>query len=240
MQFLYSKVVIDKQEVSINPMTLFLRMAFAIERRPEFEMESFFEYELTPYPTSLFKNGMMRPAMNKSLLKSHFLKNATVNNNSDGIVVADGGSLLWSVKWSSGEPFHNIAHKYIEKCNHLKITTVVFDGFEPSTKDCTRTTRLNKASKVVEVSAENRCPSDIQDFLSNVTNKQNFIKYLGELLVGRSFKVVTCERDADTTIVKEALNADGSAVTVISDDTDVFCILLHHMCEERTTKKYSL
>ena len=98
--------------------------------------------------------------MNKSLLKSHFLKNATLNNESDGIVVGDGGSLLWSVKWSSGKPFHNIAQRYIEKCNHLKITTVVFDGYEPSIKDSTRTTHLNKASKVVELSIENRCLSD--------------------------------------------------------------------------------
>ena len=95
-----------------------------------------------------------------------------------------------------------------------------------------------KVQPLVEVSDENRCPSDTQDFLSNVTNKQNFIKYLGELLVENGFKVVTCERDADTTIVKEALNTDGSAVTVIADDTDMFCLLLHHMCEERTTKKF--
>ena len=73
-----------------------------------------------------------------------------------------------------------------------------------------------------------------------MTNKENFIKYLGELLVGNGFKFVTCKRDADTTIVKKALNTDGSAVTVIAVDTDVFRLLLHHMCEERTTKKYSL
>ena len=89
----------------------------------------------------------------------------------------------------------------------------------------------------MEVSAENRCPSDTQDFLSNVIIKQNFEKNLGELVVGNSFKVVTCERDTDNTIVKEALNIDGSAVTVIADDTDVFCTLLRHMCEERRTKK---
>ena len=45
--------------------------------------------------------------MNMSLFKSPFLKNATVNNDSDGIVVADGGSLHWSVKWSSGELFED-------------------------------------------------------------------------------------------------------------------------------------
>ena len=69
-----------------------------------------------------------------------------------------------------------------------------------------------------------------------MTNKQNFLKYVGELLVGNVFKVVTCERDANTTIVKEELNTDGSAVTVIADDTDVFCLLPHHMREETTTK----
>ena len=40
-------------------------------------------------------------------------------------------------------------------------------------------------------------------------------------------RVVQCPSDADTTIVKTAVNRSES-VTVYSDDTDVLCLLIHH------------
>ena len=39
----------------------------AFERKPETGIELFFEYELTPYPNSLFDKGVMRPVKRKSL-----------------------------------------------------------------------------------------------------------------------------------------------------------------------------
>ena len=39
-----------------------------------------------------------------------------------------------------------------------------------------------------------------------------------------------CPSDADTSIVKEAMEAaEHSDVTVFSDDTDVLCLLVHHI-----------
>jgi len=57
------------------------------------------------------------------------------------------------------------------------MTTVVFDGYELSTEEKTRATQLNKVSKVVEVSAKNRCPSDTQEFPSDITIKRSFIHF---------------------------------------------------------------
>ena len=54
LQSLYSSVSIEKYEISIDPLTLFLRLAVTIKRKPEIEIDSYFYYELTPYPTSLF------------------------------------------------------------------------------------------------------------------------------------------------------------------------------------------
>ena len=52
------------------------------------------------------------------------------------------------------------------------------------------------------------------------------------------FRVVECPSDADTTIVKEALDAARSSkVTVFSDDTDVFCLLLHHIAIKKSAYK---
>ena len=45
-----------------------------------------------------------------------------------------------------------------------------------------------------------------------------------------NFKIVQCPSDADTSIVKEAMEAaEHSDVTVFSDDTDVLCLLVHHI-----------
>ena len=69
LQSLYSSVTIDKEQVSIDPLTLFLRLTLAVGRKPDTEIENYFFYELTPYPTSLFDNGSMRVAKNKVSLK---------------------------------------------------------------------------------------------------------------------------------------------------------------------------
>ena len=61
MQILYSSVTVDNEVISIDPLTLFLRLIVTVERKPEIDIGSYFEYELTPYPTSLFTGGVMRP-----------------------------------------------------------------------------------------------------------------------------------------------------------------------------------
>ena len=59
LQSLYSSISIEKDEISIDPLMLFLRLAVAIQRKPGTEIDSYFYYDLTPYPTSLFAGGKM-------------------------------------------------------------------------------------------------------------------------------------------------------------------------------------
>ena len=47
----------DNKVISINPLTLFLRLGLAIESKPEINVDSYFQYELTPYTNSLFNSG---------------------------------------------------------------------------------------------------------------------------------------------------------------------------------------
>ena len=57
---------------TIDPLTLFLRL-LVIERKLENEITNYVNYELTPYPMSLFKDGKICPTW-RSELKSHLLK----------------------------------------------------------------------------------------------------------------------------------------------------------------------
>ena len=61
LQSLLSSVIIENEEVTIDPLTFFLRLALIVEKKPEAEMGNYFYYELTPYPTSLFKDAMTTP-----------------------------------------------------------------------------------------------------------------------------------------------------------------------------------
>ena len=81
-------VKIDGEKVYVDPNALFSRLIILLERQEE--LTPFFKFELTPFPTSLFKCFQMRKT-NKAVLK-HYL-------TSDTMFVLDGGALLHRVKW---------------------------------------------------------------------------------------------------------------------------------------------
>ena len=63
---MYNSVKVDnKKAINIKPTPLFLRLIANAQRTPT--IEDYFHYELTAYPMSLFKDGLMRK-LNKALL----------------------------------------------------------------------------------------------------------------------------------------------------------------------------
>ena len=108
-------VIIEKEEVAIDQLTLFLCLAIVAKRKPEEEMENYFSYEVTPYPTSLFKDGTMRTPKNKSKLKNYLSENVMTSKGVGCIKVADGGALLWCCNWNENEKFTNIFQEYVDK-----------------------------------------------------------------------------------------------------------------------------
>ena len=67
-----------------------------------------------------------------------------------------------------------------------------------------------------------------------------FAMSLGEKLQKEGFKIVQCVVDADTTIAKLANDATDKPVTIISDGTDVLCLLLHHTLNNNSSKNIYL
>ena len=94
LQSLHSSVKIGTENVTIDPLTLFLRLVIVVERKPENEIVNYFNYELSPYPMSLFKHGIMRSSQ-KSTLKYFLLKEITITEEPESTKIADGGALLW-------------------------------------------------------------------------------------------------------------------------------------------------
>ena len=64
-------------------------------------------------------------------------------------------------------------------------------------------------------------------FLSNPANKQQFVNMLGESLSSAGYKVTKYVNDADVVLVDQVIELSKDRnVRVISDDTDVFALLL--------------
>ena len=172
LQRLYPSIMIDKERVATDPLTRFLRLVVLVDRKPEVEIENCFYYELTPYPTGLFKDGVMRAAKNKSTLKTFLLEGVKPTENTESEIVADGGALLWLCNWRKGEKFRKIFDLYIDKCRKFNINTVVFDGYNKLTKE-----RSNKMSWVVETSDGNDCLQIEQRFRQTTLIKKSLSIY---------------------------------------------------------------
>ena len=104
-RFTLNKCSKNEEKVT-NPTLMFNRMVAVAER--EGDLESFFEFELTTEPMSLFKNGMMRkpdkPALRKVIMPDETAIQKTGIPNIKGFVL-DGGALLHRVRWAKGKTF---------------------------------------------------------------------------------------------------------------------------------------
>ena len=88
---MYNSVKVDNNKaINIKPIALFLHLIAIAKRTPN--IEDYFHYELTAYPMSLFKDGLMRKP-NKALLRNSLVtEKADVQENSKHVL--DGGALL--------------------------------------------------------------------------------------------------------------------------------------------------
>ena len=69
--------------VTIDPLTLFLHMALVVERNTKAKIENYFYYQLTPYPTSWFKDYAMRTPKNKAKLKNYLPESNIISEGSE-------------------------------------------------------------------------------------------------------------------------------------------------------------
>ena len=76
----------------------------------------FFKYELTAYPTSLFKEVLIMRKTSKSVLMKQLTSDVPVDtdvNTRISSFVVDEGWLLHKVKWQQGSTYGEIVQQYI-------------------------------------------------------------------------------------------------------------------------------
>ena len=156
----------DGSVIQINPQNLFDRLialALVSSHEKETDLDEMLSYELTPFPPSLFEGEeLMREAHKPQiteLLKKHYSpKPSDKMQKFEGTVVLDGGSLLYTINWTKGTKFQEVAGlytKFVTK-NYLKPdcdVKVVFDSYpeEPTPKDSTHLRRTRQSCTKISV-----------------------------------------------------------------------------------------
>lgn len=210
-------------------------------------LNKFLEYELAPFPTSLFtENGL------KKNVKSEFYKEFTSIASlppSDLIMhVVDGGFLLHKVVWKKGETVEEIMKKYVNYVmNHFaKNSCIIFDGYpeddtinsnsaaisaSTGTKNAERQRRKNTVQVIpaFEYQSYTKIPFSQEKFLSNIRNKNKFIKTLSEQLQLNGFECKQAQEDADAEIVYKAIQKaredPNRMVIIVGQDIDLLVLL---------------
>ncbi|XP_034250200.1 uncharacterized protein LOC117650724 [Thrips palmi] len=139
-------------------------------------------------------------------------------------------ALLHKVVWKAQATFNSICEDYLgylqRQYGDSESICVVFDGYlQNSTKDEERLRRSVKnycPDTVVQGSVT--CTHSQQKFLSNEKNKNSFIALLSAQLQKHSIHVVRAESDADTTIVRTAVQRPRSVI--VGEDTDLLALLI--------------
>lgn len=225
-----------KLEVS-NCSSLFHRLILLIQRSPN--IISYFSYELMSYPPSLFKDGVMRkadkPALAKTVLSGCQLHEVLPQ---DIVFVIDGCALLHTVCWlKTSVTFADVVDHYVHSImtRYGRTAVIVFDGYEQgaSTKDHEHMRRSGKVTcpvSDVDVALENHRPPDQYSFLRHTNNKCQLIHLLMRALGNQGIRSSQGSGDADTDIVRTALDIASAKqrVAVAADDTDILAMLVHH------------
>jgi hypothetical protein len=197
----------NQQTVNIDLARLFTRLIVLVERCEV--IKSYFQYELTPVPTSLFADNMMRKPNKASLVQSLLGKDYQAVDQEEIIStkyhVVDGGALLRKVIWKPGSTFQEVVNDYRRyvRSNYGK-PTIIFDGYgnNPSTKYHEHFRRCSKSSVCPDVTVQPEIKVSLNQhpFLSNDSNKSELINLISDKLEEDGCLVKHSSTDADTMI----------------------------------------
>ena len=177
-------------------------------------VETSLEYELTPFPLSLFSNKDQKMnKANKAGFSNTSLKGLTdplnLTDQPCSSLVVDGGWLLYMVKWEQGQTWQEIADSYLSYVQYLgrhsQKITVVFDGYSSSPKDHDHIRRTKNSCCNLQIVPDMIHLTPRAKFMDNTHNKSELIHLLSLTFQKYQITVVQCDNDADSSIVRVAL-----------------------------------
>ena len=114
--------------------------------------------------------------------------------------------------------------------------SIVFDGYDNKisikSSEQVRRSDLKGSTPNIKISEHNQNLYSKECFLSNPNNKKELVSLLSTSFIADSQDVFVYKGDADSKIASTALElTKENQVVVVTDDTDVPVMLLHH-CKE--------
>jgi hypothetical protein len=243
LEVLSTGISIEKEKVHVDPTLLFSRLLVILER--EDSVKKYFSYELTPVPTSLFQDGMMRKATKSMLAKALTKDITTVPSYECPVFVVDGGALLHKVKWFPNVNFQKVLADQYSKYLFEKygLCCIVFDGYDngPCIRDHEHKRRSGKRSANVTVTTNSKVSVSLELFLKNGRNKSQLIELLSSQLAREGHDIRNSSGDADTLIVSTAIEyaSKNKEVVVVASDTDILVLLMFHWTVNMKITLYS-
>ena len=106
-------VQIENTIIHIDPSIMFMQLMAIMHQ--EGYVEDHFRHELTPEPSALFKDGLMRKP-NKAALRNYILDKVKPEegNTSWRCCVVDGGMLLHKMKWVVATTFSAVLSSFVD------------------------------------------------------------------------------------------------------------------------------
>ena len=218
---------VNEKKIHIDSLKLFNRLIIIAQR--DMTVETSLEYELTPFPLSLFSsNDQKMNKANKAGFSKTCLKELTdpldLTNQPCCTLVIDGGWLLYMVKWEQHQTWQEIANSYLSYVQCLGRSSqkiiVVFDGYSRSPKDHDHIRRTKNSCCDLQIRPDMVHWTPKTKFLDNTHNKSELIHLLSSTFRRHQITVEQCDNDADTSIVREAL----AAASDCSVEVSIICV----------------
>lgn len=226
-----STVKVHEEKVPVDPVLLFQRMSVTAAFQDE--IEKYFEYELAPYPLTLFDDIGMRKTQKSAIYDCFQTINVDINNTNSTYII-DGGFLLHRVVWDSEETFNVILDKYVQyvRRHFGSRVTVVFDGYDDYTRNikAAEQRRRNAASSTssdIIFDESMTVPTSQQKFFANNHNKSRFISMLKAKFTAENISVEQANDDADVLIIETAIKKFSvtNTTVVVGEDVDLLVLL---------------
>lgn len=217
--------------------TIFLRLLMIGQQR-NIELRPLFAYELCAVPPALIDaQGCLRKGNKSGLVKR--LGVVDISPSHADTVIVDVSQLFYHMVWPyGGTPSDLISsiHDRLRIYRETTKTVVVFDKYQDtSAKDHERMRRANETVLDYDLSVTSILPKR-DAIMKSKTNKKKLASVLATFDLGEFTRMETpvdcsySHDEADVTMVSfvlEAAKSGDPVVRVVSDDTDVFVLLVY-------------
>ncbi|GBN74287.1 hypothetical protein AVEN_35322-1 [Araneus ventricosus] len=146
-KFLGLLVKVHDELIPVNLDTIFRRIFLSLLKKSDGELQTYFQFELTPFPLSLFDEGGLRKTP-KSVFYDLFSTTTVVHFTSAYVV--DDGFLLHRVLWQAKESFSFILKQYVDyakKYFNERASTIFYGYPEDADKSTKSVERMRRTKK---------------------------------------------------------------------------------------------